>query len=139
MLLITLALLGLVRSYTLIHPLDLRFGPGSTQGITLEPLENLSVSTGEIVQFTVTGTDARGEPLRYHASPLPLGAQMNEEAGTFHWKPVANQSGTHWITLSATNGRSTAEELITISVIHRNRPPVLSPVGDLTVLAGQRV
>ena len=139
MLLITLALLGLVRSYTLIHPLDLRFGPGSTQGITLEPLENLSVSTGEIVQFTVTGTDARGEPLRYHASPLPLGAQMNEEAGTFRWKPVANQSGTHWITLSATNGRSTAEELITISVIHRNRPPVLSPVGDLTVLAGQRV
>ncbi|MDD1655713.1 MAG: right-handed parallel beta-helix repeat-containing protein [Methanomicrobiales archaeon] len=139
LLLISLAILGLVRSYTILHPLDLRFGSNSSLGITLEPLANLSVPAGEIVQFTVTGTDARGESLRYHASPLPLGAQMNEVTGTFRWMPVANQSGTHWITFSATDGQSTAEELVSISVIHRNRPPVLDPVGDLKVLAGQRV
>jgi nitrous oxidase accessory protein len=138
-LLIVLMLMGLARSYPLLHPLNFWNGTESTPEITLEPLENLSVMTGETVQFTVSGADARGEPLIYRASPLPWGAQMDERTGIFSWKPATNQSGTHWITLTAMNGRSYAEELITISVIHRNRPPVLQPVGELTVLAGERM
>ena len=138
-LLILLMLMGLVRSYPILHPMDFWNGTGITPEITLEPLENLSATTGEILRFTVHGTDSGGKPLRYRASPLPRGAQMDEQTGVFSWKPAANQSGTYWIALAATNGRATAEEHISISVIHRNNPPVLQPVGGLTVLAGERV
>ncbi|MDD1658100.1 MAG: putative Ig domain-containing protein, partial [Methanomicrobiales archaeon] len=132
-------LMGLVRSYPILHPMDFWNGTGITPEITLEPLENLSATTGEILRFTVHGTDSGGKPLRYRASPLPRGAQMDEQTGVFSWKPAANQSGTYWIALAATNGRATAEEHISISIIHRNNPPVLQPVGGLTVLAGERV
>ena len=138
-LLIALVLMGLVRSYPLLHPLDYLNTTETGREVTLDTVENRSATAGELLEFRVRGTDTGGKPLSYEASPLPPGAQMDEATGTFRWTPAANQSGTHWITLTATNGRSHAEQLITITVIHRNRPPVLQPVEDLTVMAGQRM
>jgi len=135
LLLILLILMGLFRSYTVLHPQHFWHGTN----VTLEPLENLSANTGEVLQFTVRGADPRGETLSYHASPLPRGAQMDERNGTFIWKPATNQSGAYRITLTATNGRSIAEEQIIIWVYRQNHPPVLQPMENLTLWGGDRM
>jgi parallel beta-helix repeat protein len=134
-LLVTLLVLGFVRSYVILYPMNL---PSST-AITFSPLENQTARTGDMLRFTVRASGAPGDTMKYSSSFLPWGAELDGETGTFSWKPAANQSGSYHLLMTVSNGRSRVQAPVTIDVEFRNLPPVIESVERVVVRSGERM
>jgi parallel beta-helix repeat protein len=103
----------------------------------LSPVGNQTVNEGQLLSVTVSATDPDGDPLTYSASPLPSGATLNPVSGAFAWTPTFTQAGSYPLTVMVNDGDLTDTELVTITVVNVNRPPVLAPIGSQTVNEGQ--
>ena len=107
----------------------------------LDTIGNRAVNEGELVQFTITGSDPDGDQLQFAASDLPEGAAFDEDTQTFSWTPTLDQQGNYSVKFSVSDGEFIDSERMAISVGNAvgnvNRPPVLNPVGDRTVNEGQ--
>jgi hypothetical protein len=107
----------------------------------LDPIENKSVSEGQLLQFTVSASDPDSDTLTYSASNLPTGATFNASTKTFSWTPGYSQSGTYAdILFTVTDNGSPAQndsETITVTVTNVNQPPMLDPIGNKSVSEGQ--
>ncbi|WP_445474203.1 disaggregatase related repeat-containing protein [Methanococcoides methylutens] len=75
-----------------------------------------SVEEESSLSFTVSASDADGDSLTYSASGLPNGANFNTVSGVFSWIPSVGQAGTYSITFEVTDGYSTDNEEVTITV-----------------------
>ena len=87
--------------------------------INQPPVLNLigdkSVNEGELLEFTISGTDPDGDVLTYSASNLPQGASFDPESRTFSWTP--DEAGTYPdIHFEVTDGSLTDSEDININV-----------------------
>lgn len=104
----------------------------------LYPIGNREVNEGELLEFTISATDADvNDILTYSASNLPEGATFNTETKTFTWTPTYEQAGTYDnITFTVTDGSLTDEEIITITVNNINRSPELVSIGSKSVDEG---
>jgi hypothetical protein len=113
---------------------------GSNRSPVLDPIGNKSVVAGNQLLFTISATDPDGNPLTYSASSLPSGATFTPATRTFVWTPMANQTGTYNnVHFEVSDGSLTDSENITITVTSSttNQPPVLSSIGNKSVVAGQ--
>jgi hypothetical protein len=90
-----------------------------------------TVDENSPLSFTVTATDADGDPITYSAQNLPSGATFVSQ--TFSWTPDYNQAGTYQVTLIASDGKAQDSKTITITVNNVNRPPVLVTIGNKSV------
>ncbi len=82
-------------------------------------------------------------PITYSVSGLPRGAAYDPATADFSWVPDYTQAGNYTITVTATDDDAddttplTAQVSIPITVRNVNRPPQITPVGNLTLSRGQ--
>jgi len=106
--------------------------PGN-QPPVLNPIGNKSVNEGQLLQFSVSGSDPDGDPVTFSASNLPLGASFS--GNTFSWTPSFTQAGTYPnVHFEASDGSLSDFEEITITVI--DVPSLGSVSGTVTDPAG---
>jgi PKD repeat protein len=103
----------------------------------------VSTDEGALLTFTVSATDADGEPVTLTAIGAPLGSTFTDNGdntGTFSWTPTFTQAGLHSVTFRGSdghpgcNGSSVAVTSITVNNV--NRAPVADANGPYTGVAG---
>ncbi|HHX89989.1 MAG TPA: tandem-95 repeat protein, partial [Paracoccus sp.] len=78
----------------------------------------------------------------YAVTGLPDGAEFNAESAMFFWTPALDQAGRYEIRVIVTDdgdGTGVAgvtEAVVTLDVANTNLPPVIEPVGNRVVAAG---
>ena len=71
-------------------------GGGTNSDPVLDPIGNKSVDEGQLLEFTISATDADGgDTLTYSASNLPTGATFTPATQTFSWTPSVGDAGTY--------------------------------------------
>ena len=103
----------------------------------LDPIGNMTVSVGDLLEFRIVAIDPEGNDLIYSASNLPTGAIFTAETRTFSWIPVPAQAGNYKnVIFSVIDNGLPAEsdsETIVITVGDVNRPPVITAIAARTV------
>ena len=106
----------------------------------LNSIGDKSVNEGDVLTFTVSGSDPDGDSLTYNAGNLPQGAAFNSNTGEFNWTPGYDQAGAYANVLFTVTDDGTptlsGSEPVTISVGDVNRVPVLNAIGDKTIDEG---
>gem|GEM_PF-4243335 len=102
----------------------------------LDPISNKVVFEGDLLQFTINGSDPDGDNIAFSASNLPSGASFNAATRTFSWTPGFNQAGSYNVTFSVSDGFLSDSKTVNILVANINRPPVLNPIGNKAVNEG---
>ncbi len=96
----------------------------------LSPIGNKEVNESELLSFTISATDHDMDTIRYLATNLPYGADLNNVTGEFSWTPTYSDSGLYDVEFIAnTNGLITSENVV-ITVNNVDRAPVFAPIGD---------
>lgn len=94
---------------------------GTNRAPVLSTLANQEVECDQLLEFTVTATDAdSGDVLTYSTGTLPAGASFNATTGVFQWTPTTDDEGDHTVSFSVVdNGSPQAgdQQTITISVV----------------------
>lgn len=110
----------------------------------LGAIGNRTVAAGELLSVVLTATDPDGDGLEFGAVGVPATAVLSDfggGSGRLDWTPTASDVGNHTLTISVTdNGVPIASdsEEVTITVGENvNRPPLLDPIGDRTVVEGE--
>ena len=103
-------------------PLCVNLPPG------LFPIGNQSVVVGNTLALVIGASDPEGTVTFFGARPLPLpdGARLDAATGRFSFAPSMSHVGEHVITFTASDGRSQAQETVTITVV---APPPGTPTG----------
>jgi hypothetical protein len=109
----------------------------------LAPIGNKTANEQALLTFTVTATDPDlpAQHLTYSLDAgAPDGAGIDPVTGVFTWIPTEDQGpSTITVTVRVTDDgvpSLTAFQNITITVKEVNTPPVLAPIGDMTVSKG---
>ena len=121
----------------------------------LSTIENVSLSRDEVVDVTVTATDADGNPIVLDATSESIGFPLpdfmsfidnGDGSGTLHIAPGFGDRGDHAITvLAADNGDDNPEKPLAdaftfvVSVESDNEPPQLSFIGDSVAVIGEEL
>jgi hypothetical protein len=106
----------------------------------LSLIGNKTVNATELLSFSISAVDPESKPLTYSISVLPTGGSFT--GTTFTWTPSFSQIGTYPVTFTVSDGELTDSEEITITVnntIAPNHAPVLSPIANIAVNAGELV
>lgn len=96
-----------------------------------------TVVVGRPVNFAVIATDpVDGDPITLTASGLPAGANFTSTGGSgdFTWAAAA-PTGTYSPAFFAADKDGTNSITVPI-IVQTNQPPVLSPIGDQSVIVG---
>jgi hypothetical protein len=102
----------------------------------LTEIGSRSIQTGDTLSFTVTATDPDNDSLVLSASPLPSNATFTDNGdGTaqFEWPTQLADVGDHQVLFIADDLALADSELVTISVLDSNEPPVLDSIGPKDV------
>jgi hypothetical protein len=83
---------------------------------TLNYISNKSVTVGQMLNFTITGTDVNGDKLTYSGTSLPSGATLNPQTGVFSWAPRRSQVGSFTVSFKCSDGSLTDMQTVTITV-----------------------
>jgi hypothetical protein len=105
-----------------------------------------TAAVGDTLRITVHAKDTTalaGNVLFMTSGPLPLGASFVDQGGgtaLFKWAPTDTQLAARSVTFFAIDNGSPAlsdQEVVPITVVLQNRPPVLNPIGPKIVNEGQ--
>jgi len=98
-----------------------------------------TVSEGQQLTFTISGSDPDNDTLSYSVSDLPAGATFNYTTRSFNWIPEFQSSENTRVlsvTFRVSDGVAEDSEVVTINVVNVNRAPVLSSIGSQTLTEG---
>jgi hypothetical protein len=109
--------------------------PTQNRAPVLAAIENKSVNEGQSLSFTVSATDADGDPITYSVQNSPTEATFVNQI--FTWTPTSGQAGIYLVRFIADDGQSQASQTVIITVNSVNRPPVLAAIGNKSVDEGQ--
>lgn len=102
-----------------------------------------STNEGTNLNFVVTATDPDGTVPALSAVSLPGGASFTDHgdgSATFDWTPSFDQAGIYPVTFIAVDDSAAADsEVVEITVVNVNRPPVIDPINDYTVPEGDTI
>lgn len=116
--------------------------PGPTQNgfnlpPVLNPIGNYVVNEGQLLTFSISGSDPEGQVLGFGASNLPTGASFNGQ--TFSWTPDFNQAGQYSVTFAIADIYNLQDtETVTITVLDVSLPPP-PPVNHVPVFLSEPV
>jgi hypothetical protein len=121
-----------------LAPADSSAAPAAAPVLTVPGPQ--TVDEGATLAFTISATDADGQPLFLRAAGMPSGAtfrDLHDNTGFFSWTPSVTQAGSYGVTFIAddTFGGVDAEG-VPITVANVNQAPVLDPIGDRFVERG---
>jgi len=110
----------------------------------LDPIGNQNVAEGSSLLLDVTATDAdAGDVLAFSVTGLPAGASWQDIGsgqGRLSWVPGYSQAGAYTLQIEVSDNAvppKTDSETFVITVSETNRAPVLSPIGNQSISAGQ--
>ena len=92
-------------------------GPGTNLPPVFEPIEPLTVLAGQRIEIPLNATDPEGESVIYSFKSdqkLPIG--QLDGRGKLIFEPTPNEIGTYEFTLIATDGETTAEQPVSLTV-----------------------
>jgi hypothetical protein len=102
----------------------------------LNPIGDKTGNIGQSLSFTISATDIDNDTLTYSVSNLPSGASFDTSTGVFNWTPTLG--AVYNVVFGVSDGKSgQVTEAISITINPVNHPPVLAPIGNKTVTAGQ--
>lgn len=102
---------------------------------TLSAVPNQTVRAGQSLSFSVSATDAEGDPISFSATGMPAGATASIAEGvwSFFWaSPVA---GNYTVVVAVSDGLLTSSRSIPITVT-ANTAPALAAIAAQTVRVG---
>ena len=104
----------------------------------LSPIPAQSVNEGATLSFTASATDSDpADTLTYSLVGAPSGAAIGASNGVFTWTPTEAQGpGTYTFTARVSDGTSTADQSVTVTVGELNTAPVLAAIPEQTVNTG---
>jgi len=108
----------------------------------LDPIGNHNVPEGDTLSLVITASDPDSTTPSLSAVDLPANASLVDSgngAGLLFFTPDYTQSGSHKVTVIASDGDLSDSEQINITVAERNQPPSISPIGSQTVEEGQNL
>ena len=111
--------------------LTLQVGDGVNNAPLLNTIGNQQINEGQLLQFTVTATDADNDPLTLTVTGLPTNAQFtdnNDGTGTFAWQTNFNDVGTYNLRFTASDPRLSDFEDVVITVVD------VPQIGNIPVL-----
>jgi hypothetical protein len=121
--------------------ITLTIGPGNRSPV-LTPIGNRSYEPGVHLLIELEATDRDGDNLSYAVDVAPPGDVFLEDFGDgrarWNWVDPSG-SDSYELTFTVTDSGfppASASERIVLSLAGTNRPPVLSPIGDRLVRAG---
>ena len=85
----------------------------------LKTIPEIRTGEGKAIAFTAEASDADGDPLAIVATPLPPGAQFQDNrngTGTFYWKTGQDQAGHYNVTFTATDGVEKDTQLVGFTI-----------------------
>ncbi len=107
----------------------------------LDSIGPKSVNEGSNLTFRVHATDADGDAITLTATNAPTNSSFADSgngAGSFRFNPSYTQSGIYNVTFKATDPSLAVDsEMVAITVINVNNPPVLDSIGPKSVNEGQ--
>ncbi|MGB2805010.1 MAG: tandem-95 repeat protein, partial [Candidatus Zixiibacteriota bacterium] len=108
----------------------------------LDSIGARSVSEGSTLEFRIHATDIDLDSIILDTLNVPLNAVFIDSgngAGSFVFTPDYDQSGLYGVTFIASDGSLADSEVVSITVDHVNREPVLSSIGPRSVLEGAHI
>jgi PKD repeat protein len=105
----------------------------------LTAIEPQTVDEGANLSFLVEATDPDNDALTLSADNVPVNASFSDNhngTGSFDFNPDYNQAGNYTVSFIADDGDLADTSSVSITVTNVNRPPILNPVGDQTVVVG---
>jgi hypothetical protein len=110
----------------------------------LPSLENKTVNENAVLSITIPeGSDPDKEDqnrITYRAEKLPPGATFDPATRTFSWIPTYEQSGTYVVDFLIDDGAGGIDrEPLTITIIHVDRKPTLTPIARQSVEEGKTI
>ncbi|HVP35568.1 MAG TPA: tandem-95 repeat protein [Terriglobales bacterium] len=107
----------------------------------LDSIRAKTVNEGQVLSLRVHATDANGDRLILNATNIPLNATFTDSgngAGSFRFSPSYLQSGVYTVTFFARDTVGAVDsELVPITVVNVNNPPVLDSIGAKNLNEGQ--
>ncbi len=115
--------------------------PISFTAFAVDPHNPTFVLPTGLPDGTLSTYPATQPTVTYTVSGLPPGASFDPETALFSWTPVNHQNGTYNVVFTATNngygGPLSSSVTVPITVLIVNHAPVITPIADITVSAGQ--
>ncbi len=102
----------------------------------LATIPNKTVNELALLTFTASATDADlpANTLTYSLIGAPTGATINPTTGVFSWTPTEAQGpGSFPVTVSVSDGTTSASRSLTVTVSEVNVAPILAAITDKTV------
>lgn len=97
---------------------------------SLNSISSKSINEGKTLTFTISATDPDGDTLTYSATGLPNGASLDAVTHTFTWTPTYEQSGTHNVEFSVSDGSLSDTETVIITVNKARIPLEITKLGS---------
>jgi hypothetical protein len=80
----------------------------------------------DVIRFSVSASDADGDPITYSALSVPAGASFDVQTRTFTWQTGLNSAGHYEVSFLARDNRGGVdEEVVNIDVANLNQPPII--------------
>jgi PKD repeat protein len=100
------------------------------QAPSLDQIEPQSVDEGNLLTFTLSGSDPDEDALTYSAGILPNGAVFDAGTREFTWTPAFDQAGQYTVAFTVSDGALTRTRNAAITVNNVNRAPVADAGAD---------
>jgi hypothetical protein len=106
---------------------------------SLTPLVDRTIREGESIRLQLQGQDPEGAELTYFSNFLPGGSRLDPATGIFEWTPTYFQAGSFKIPFMVSDGKQSATQTLSVSVLNVNAAPVFEGLSEWTVVEGQSV
>ncbi|MFW5639690.1 MAG: putative Ig domain-containing protein, partial [Thermodesulfobacteriota bacterium] len=103
----------------------------------LDPIGEIMVEEGALIEFTVTAQDPDADNLSFEAVNVPEGAEFDPDSQVFRWPTTTEDAGNYEVSFSVNDdGVPPQSDTITVNIIvgESNRSPVFDPVGSVFVV-----
>ncbi|MBL8952829.1 MAG: hypothetical protein JNK82_18755 [Myxococcaceae bacterium] len=111
-------------------------GGGSAMNVApqLGALSPVTVAEGATAMVTLQATDANGDTLTFSLVSAPAFVAL--AGATLTLAPGFTHAGMHAVQVQVTDGQLVAAGTLNVTVTNVNRPPVLTPIANQSVVAG---
>jgi hypothetical protein len=109
---------------------------------TLDPVGDQVATVGMLLVVPLSATDPEGDPLTFSTDPILDGSAIRIAASgsvSYEYTPFPAAVGNQALTIIVSDGRTSDEEMIVISVGDVNVPPILAAIGNRVVDVGSEL
>lgn len=96
----------------------------------METIQDVTVNEGDMVSFSLKVVDPEGDKVT-----ITYSGWMT----TSSYRTRFTDTGTHTLTITASDGINTVSQDVKVIVNHVNRPPIVQAINDIAVTEGEKV